>query len=103
MDALITDDLCVYDMHLYLYLLLDLAGLLCGYMAQNSKRAEEAVRERQTNRAEREMERETANKTHKSERERRGEAPETQSKTGQTQRLTAGQPQGPSFPVFIPR
>lgn len=37
-----------YAMYVYLYLLLDLAVFLCGLITQDSKRAEEAVRERQT-------------------------------------------------------
>ena len=53
----ITNDLCIYDMHLFLYLLLHLAVFLCGHVIQNSKRIEEAVRETQTNGAERETER----------------------------------------------
>ena len=49
----ISSDLCIYTMHLFLYLLLDLAVFLCGHMIQNSKitnqnskRTKEAVRKR---------------------------------------------------------
>lgn len=53
----ISSDLSIYTMHLFLCLLLDLAAFLCGHMIQNSKRTKEAVRENETNGAERETER----------------------------------------------
>ena len=53
----ISSDLSIYTMHLFLCLLLDLAAFLCGHMIQNSKGTKEAVRENETNGAERETER----------------------------------------------
>ena len=60
----ISSDLCIYTMHLFLYLLLDLATFLCGHMIQNSKRTKEAVRESETNGTEREIERALRGRDH---------------------------------------